>query len=177
MPSPGRAWLPPSRPYVPSCRSAHPPLPLRPYQTLAARTWRTCARRRRARAARPARPSRCGTCRCTRARWMAPHSYCRRPAARPRPRASTAASPATAGRTRPRRGRVRARALHAPSLRSSAMCAMLRLAMRSGSPHRLQCVQSDMRNCAVGVCKPERQRGSAACAGGAHAGPSARTPA
>lgn len=97
--------------------------------------------------------------------------------ARPRPRASTVALPATAGRMRPRLGRVRARALHAPSLRSSAMCAMLRLAMRSGSPHRLQCVQSDMRNRAVGVCKPKRQRGSAACAGGAHAGPSARTPA
>ena len=54
--------------------------------------------------------------------------------ARPRPRASTVALPATAGRMRPRLGRVRARALHAPSLRSSTMCAVLRLAMRSGSP-------------------------------------------
>ncbi len=177
MPSPGRAWLPPSRPYVPSCCSAHPPLPLRPYQTLAARTWRTCARRRRARAARPARPSRCGTCRCTRARWMAPHSYCRRPAR---------------GRGRvPRRWRCRLRpggcgrawvgCARAPSMRRP--CAAAPCAQCYGWPcargvhHRLQCVQSDMRNCAVGVCKPERQRGSAACAGGAHAGPSARTPA
>lgn len=78
-------------------------------------------------------------------------------------------------------GRAWVGCARAPSMRRP--CAAAPCAQCYGWPcargvhHRLQCVQSDMRNRAVGVCKPKRQRGSAACAGGAHAGPSARTPA